>query len=337
MTVATPTESRVQTWLEMSREEAHGGDGWAFGECLWVPARKKDGTRWPYWDNLRRVRKGDVIVHLKGKDVDAAFVGSSIATSDGMETRNRPPNPQDWAFAKSFLHVPLRDFAFFSAPVNLRGIFRARNEELRRYFLRNKERPRAFRQSLFFVIQSNRLQCLNGAYLSSFDSELAELFLGTVAPPIAGASRSIVRDVYTGQQLRLVQSRVGQADFSNQVRKNYGSRCSFPGCDVTDAGFLVGAHIARWADANLWRGKLENGMCLCLMHDKAFEDGLFTIDGQRCIRVNPRLAENSDWARKHLTPFEGLGIGSSQVAPSIDMLRLHWQRIGFMPGDSPGQ
>jgi hypothetical protein len=83
----------------MSREEAHGGDGWAFGECLWVPSLKKDGTRWPYWENLRHVRQGDVIVHLKGKEGAAAFVGSSIAASDGAETQNRPPTPQDWGFA----------------------------------------------------------------------------------------------------------------------------------------------------------------------------------------------------------------------------------------------
>ena len=74
-------------WLEMSRDSAHGGPGWAFTECLWSPTHKNPSGSWSFWELLSRVRKGDTVFHLRGKSPRAAFVGYSIADSDGYQTR----------------------------------------------------------------------------------------------------------------------------------------------------------------------------------------------------------------------------------------------------------
>jgi len=29
-------------WIEMSRDETHGGDNWAFSKCVWAPTYKKN-------------------------------------------------------------------------------------------------------------------------------------------------------------------------------------------------------------------------------------------------------------------------------------------------------
>lgn len=29
-------------WLEMSREEKHGGGEWSFQKCIWAPSHKKE-------------------------------------------------------------------------------------------------------------------------------------------------------------------------------------------------------------------------------------------------------------------------------------------------------
>src|SRR5215213_5459026 len=78
-------------WLEMSRDEAHGGGSWAFGQSLWSPSRKTNGTKWAFWDTLLHVKTDDPVLHLRGKGDRATFVAFSTAAADGFETSDRPP------------------------------------------------------------------------------------------------------------------------------------------------------------------------------------------------------------------------------------------------------
>src|SRR4051812_26630079 len=97
----------------MWREDGnHGGPGWAFGECLWSPARKENGGRWPYWDRLKDIKAGDLVFHLRGKK-NAAFVGYSFAASDGHETSLRPAEADAWSYSQTFHRVLLRDYTAF--------------------------------------------------------------------------------------------------------------------------------------------------------------------------------------------------------------------------------
>ena len=88
-------------WLEMSRDEVHGGGSWAFGQSLWSPARKKNNTSWAFWDTLLRVETHDPILHLRGKDKSAAFVGISTAAADGFETADSPPTQANGVMLKA--------------------------------------------------------------------------------------------------------------------------------------------------------------------------------------------------------------------------------------------
>jgi hypothetical protein len=35
-------------YLEMARDEDHGGGTWAFANCVWAPIKKENGTRWVF-------------------------------------------------------------------------------------------------------------------------------------------------------------------------------------------------------------------------------------------------------------------------------------------------
>lgn len=99
-------------WIEMSRDEAHGGGEWGFKKCLWSPAHKNGKRRgsWPFWNNILQVKQGDFVIHLRRKKHKAAFVGYSVAATDGHETLERPPKPGKWDYAASYFRVLLTDF-----------------------------------------------------------------------------------------------------------------------------------------------------------------------------------------------------------------------------------
>jgi putative restriction endonuclease len=315
-------------WLEMSRDDVHGGGSWAFGQSLWSPSRKTHNTKWVFWETLLRVDTDDPVLHLRGKGDSAAFVAFSTAAADGFETSDRPPSPGEWGYAPSFYRVPLRDFTPLADPMLLRDVFRRRDTELRSYFTENKAASR--KERLFYVIQGGRLQCLNGAYLSEASSDLAELLLDRTRH-MPQHSSSVVREVSTGERLRELLTRVGQRAFSDTVRDNYGTQCCFPDCDVAERTFLRGSHIARWADQPELRGEVSNGLCLCLMHDEAFERGLFTVHLELRVWVDSAKAGRSPRATAHLLPHHRRQLRRGLVPPSEEALLQHWERTSCYP------
>ncbi len=319
-------------WLEMSRDEEHGGTGWGFTECLWSPTHKDPKGKWSHWETVREVRRGNVVLHLRGKGRKAHFVGFSTATSDGYETYARPPILKEWAYAKSFYRVDLSDFVRFEDPINLYAVFAQQDAPLREYFATNSSRARTARERLFFVIQSNRVQCLNGAYLSDFSTALGNIIFGSAFWSLQEpGDKYTAVSAKTGQQVRQMKVRVGQDEFSENVRSNYSYRCCFPSCEIAEGSLLIGAHIARWAENEDTRGLTANGLCLCLFHDKAFELGMYTLTADQRIWINPSWIAKSSWAKSALAPYHGKPICKGVIAPSQDALKEHWSRIGFSP------
>ena len=203
-------------WIEMSRDEVHGGGEWGFKKCLWSPAYKQGdrGGPWLFWNNILHVKQGDVVIHLRGKGHTAAFVGYSIAATDGHKTLERPPQAGTWGYATSYFRALLNDFQAFDTVILLDDFFATHEDELKNYLQILSTTP----INRFFVYQANRLQCLNGAYLSECDNELLTLILAneTVHSPA-----SIRQNNSTSEALRQVKQRIGQAQFSKAVKANY--------------------------------------------------------------------------------------------------------------------
>lgn len=318
-------------YLEMSRDEAHGGGGWAFPNCVWSPAKKANGSAWPYWHKILNIEAGDLVIHLRGVMPNARFVGYSRATGNGVETSQRPPIAQDWDFAKSFFRADLGEYVQFHRAISLEELFFNRREQLEKYFDINKARVKSEKLNLFYVRQSGRLQCQNGAYLSDVDSELLEALFGIEVIPNSAAESTQLISVETGSQLAVVKTRLGQAIFAKAIKNAYGNSCCFPSCTVSDPRFLVASHIARWSDNETLRGHLGNGLCLCLIHDKAFELGLFTLDEEFQVFVDLGVDAGATSIEQELRSSHGKQIKLSNVLPLEDALLEHWVRVDLSP------
>jgi putative restriction endonuclease len=317
-------------YLEMARDPTHGGGSWSFPNCVWAPTDKVGGGRWSFWSKILKIKTGDIVVHLRGIPPAASFVGFSNAISDGFETHSRPPDPGRWAYSKAFYRADLCDFVPFYPPIKLADIFFAKAYPLEQYFEKNKALGTS-KLNIFFVRQAGRLQCLNGAYLSELDDELfATLFDMDSFGPVA-QEQSLSISVQTNQLLASVTVRVGQAAFSREIRNLYGNSCCFPTCSITDGRFLVASHIARWSDNEKLRGEFGNGLCFCLMHDKAFEIGLFTLDEQFNVFVAANTRFPNSTFINQLKVAHGKQIRLSKVLPLHDALMEHWNRVDLRP------
>ncbi len=314
----------MNQFIEMSRTKNHGGGSWSFGKCIWSPTRKKNGHRSAFWDKLLSVKKGDVVFHLQGKRPDAKFLGYSIAESDGYIASERPPDPGEWGYSKQFYKADLRGLVEFENPVFLEELFHIKNDRLREYFSFKKKSRKL--ENLFYVIQSDALQCQNGAYLSDASEELLSIIFETIEMSNSTGipQRTTVK---TGEAWKRVKSRIGQQRFSEEIKKLYDSKCCFPECDVMDPRFLIGAHISRWSDNFLAMGNLSNGLCLCLFHDKAFEYGYFVLNDEIQIEAGKNFREDGSVFAVTLKKQFGEKLRYKGPEDAINFVREHRERF----------
>ena len=317
-------------YLEMARDETHGGGTWAFLKCVWAPTKRRDGSSWPFYSKILQINDGDVIIHLRGKHPKARFVGFSIASGDGFETNSRPPNPGNWDFAESYFRANLKSFTPFDRPVNVLEVFEEKKTELEEYLNRNKNRS-ANRANLFYARDKKGLRCYQGGYLSDIDNELLTILPNhecTITGPDGDEETILVK---TGSRITTVEHRIGQPEFAATIKGLYRNECCFPGCSVTDRRLLVASHIARWADNKELRGHPRNGLCFCPLHDKAFELGLFTLDRQFKVFINPKEKSAKSPFLQELISCHGQQIRLAKIQPLKDALLEHWDRIGIKP------
>jgi putative restriction endonuclease len=87
---------------------------------------------------------------------------------------------------------------------------------------------------------------------------------------------------------RLVWVRVNQRFFRSTVLTSYESRCCITGLAIPS--LLAASHIAPWAKDQNNRMNPRNGLCLNILHHKAFDEGLLTITPEFRVRVSSSLA-----------------------------------------------
>lgn len=85
----------------------------------------------------------------------------------------------------------------------------------------------------------------------------------------------------------IVKIRVNQAFFRSTVLAAYDNRCCITGIALTE--LLVASHIVPWSKDTKNRLNPENGLCLNALHDRAFDQGLITIDDNYQIKVSSTL------------------------------------------------
>lgn len=86
--------------------------------------------------------------------------------------------------------------------------------------------------------------------------------------------------------MRLVQS-----FFRRSVLASYGYKCSF--CDLGVRELLNASHIIPWNISQALRADPRNGFCLCALHDRAFDRGLVTVDGDLRLVMSSGLKKKN--------------------------------------------
>lgn len=91
---------------------------------------------------------------------------------------------------------------------------------------------------------------------------------------------------------RLVKTRVNQRIFRRMILASYDKGCCITG--LRDSRILVAAHIKPWAVDPQNRLNPCNGLAMNALHDRAFENGLITIDQQYRIRISSQLKKREN-------------------------------------------
>ena len=140
--------------------------------------------------------------------------------------------------------------------------------------------------------------------------------------------QEIENDILSGKEgryiERIVKTRVNQALFRKVVVNNYANTCAI--CSLDIRGLLVASHILKWSENEEHRLNPTNGLCLCNIHDRAFELGYIGISTDYSILVSAELKQakeketfSSLFGRHENKPI----ILPDKFYPNIDFLQSH--------------
>lgn len=105
----------------------------------------------------------------------------------------------------------------------------------------------------------------------------------------------------------VVKQRIGQNFFRTAVLNAYESRCCITG--IAMATLLIASHIKPWkhSDVKTERTNPTNGLCLNALHDKAFDQGLISINTNFEIMVANELKHDpiDPITKTWIASFEG--------------------------------
>lgn len=108
--------------------------------------------------------------------------------------------------------------------------------------------------------------------------------------------KEIEKDILSGKDgkdvERMVKTRVNQSLFRKVVVNNYSNSCAI--CSLDIQNLLVASHILKWSENKEHRLNPTNGLCLCNIHDRAFELGYIGINTDYSILISSELKQIKD-------------------------------------------
>lgn len=119
------------------------------------------------------------------------------------------------------------------------------------------------------------------------------------------------KDYFAADDLTLVKTRTKHTVISNEVKVNYKHQCAI--CKLSTLTFLVGSHIIPWSVRKDIRLDPSNVICLCSIHDKAFDTGYISISDDYKVIASKEVF-NDPVLKQWVEPY----IGKKLHLPSID-------------------
>lgn len=133
---------------------------------------------------------------------------------------------------------------------------------------------------------------------------------------------------YTGvDTIAQVKTRVGQDFFRKSVLSAYRGQCCVSGLAVPK--LLIASHIVPWRVDAANRLNPRNGLCLSMLHDKAFDAGMLTIAEDMTVCVSRRYAKKGDsFYGSALLAYDGqLMKMPEKFVPDSEFLAYHRESV----------
>lgn len=121
--------------------------------------------------------------------------------------------------------------------------------------------------------------------------------------------------------------RVGQDFFRRSVLSAYNFRCCITGLAIPK--LLVASHIVPWRIDAANRLNPKNGLCLSMLHDKAFDTGIITIAEDMTISISREYVANADhFFKSAILTYNGKLIAlPEKFQPHREFLDYHRQYV----------
>lgn len=148
-------------------------------------------------------------------------------------------------------------------------------------------------------------------------SRLAELTGDQTEQAVDLVDEFTIPDITT-EAVTSVRTRRGQSLFRRMVVRDYNERCCICGNPIRT--FLIASHIVPWSKREDTRLSPHNGLCLCVLHDKAFDQGFVTVLPDMHVKVSRRLRDYEDTASimNNLIRIDGQQIAEPEKFPPYE-------------------
>lgn len=235
---------------------------------IWARKVGKDGYSRFYWENVSKVKKGDIILTY----VHGEISKYGIAQSDAYDARRFGKEDSDESIDQGWkVNV---DYIPLNRPIMIEEIF----DDIKS-FLPEKFSPFSTSGSA------------NQGYLYGFPDEgLVIVSKASKTPEIIHINEIINEALIESEELTgsekeaLIKARIGQSMFKQRLVDKYHS-CVLCGIDFEP--LLVASHIKPWSESN---GKekvdVNNGLLLCPHHDQLFDTGYISFDEEGQIMIS---------------------------------------------------
>lgn len=132
---------------------------------------------------------------------------------------------------------------------------------------------------------------------------------------------------YTGKtKITPINARLGQNFFRKSVLSAYNEKCCITGLSVPK--LLVASHIVPWSIDISNRLNPRNGLLLSMLHDKAFDLGLITINEDMTVRVSQKEIISNDFFALAIQSYDGKPIFlPEKFQPLEEFLSYHRDNI----------
>ena len=125
------------------------------------------------------------------------------------------------------------------------------------------------------------------------ECQSALIDMATTKVPLTGNTLDD-ENIYRVGEDRSVSStvRIGQSFFRSAVLSAYNGRCCITGLSVSS--LLVAGHIVPWSQDKRNRLNPRNGLALSVLHERAFDAGLVTINEDMTVQVSSSHVATDD-------------------------------------------